>query len=1038
MNVSKKQFGIILGLLLLIFNIPAARAAYTLADAHPRVLITADELAVIAARMNGPEARDPYRTWFQRIRDRETAAQSDDGMAPDLMSLALLYNGTTEPAEKADIRQWYLDAIDQYLDGRVQTLHDDADSRCGPSYEAFIAMDLMWEEIPDATKLKAFEAASGINAFYWHSGVNAEEQDFGYHGAAGRAPAFAFAALFDGEPIMSHPDVVSDPDTYSFDTAIYIAAIQEELSGTGYFWRIENRIAGDPTYNSALPGDFGGMYDNIGYDTGEESWSIFLVAAVTSALSEDRLTGFLHDRYRGRFYQHLEIPHTATTYGTGENEFEERRIEVIWNTQTDWNTSPRENALAITATKYQDPHMQYYADRWRKRLNVYDYDYYITELDWMLCYYDDDLEISPPSANPTAMYFSGPGLVTMREDATPDAAFSVFVAGEGISRRYEDANSFLLSRKGPIVVHAGARIRYNEDNSRHAWYHIRSISKNIMKVFDPLERFDVDDEGRVLPLHDGTYELVPSDNMGGQLFETGIAESDGDYPTGYSDALTYRRDTAFDLGVWNTADIIKYEHVADDYTYTVGDGAPAYTGKIDFFEREYVYLRPDVFVMFDRVQAADPSFKKAWTIHTVDTPDTTTASDDIGQGGRAYTNARQFTMANEENITVLHTLLPEENRTVVRGGDTVLTQGHPLRNGTPIGGDAVMAGDTPRWLELFAVGTDTEGTVTLYGDAREGNGVSEDIVFDGTLQYYKNTIRTGDDVQFTDNRMIHDNAVWEPGQWAGYMLLLRGSGDMHIIVANTTDTLTLASSVDGSGVWAYSIVRPLANTYYHWQRIDQVTTTDMDVDNLTISVPHYFDTRGADGTVYGFSPHTDGQDDGYSKRTDLGQYTLEVETVVPETLTNFLNVFTLGDPGTQLPDATAFQNDSVAGAVIGDRMVVFARDRTMLSELTFDSPEAGQFDLLVMDLVPDTVYTLTSDGSTVTVSSTGSGAPVTTTPMGVLQGTVEITDVPQQEGNPAAGNTPFFAPSGSGGGCFIQSMQTGFSCWAANFPPCRE
>ena len=45
--------------------------------------------------------------------------------------------------------------------------------------------------------------------------------------------------------------------------------------------------------------------------------------------------------------------------------------------------------------------------------------------------------------------------------------FAVFVAGEGISRRYEDANSFLLHRKTNMVPHAGARIRFNADNDKH-------------------------------------------------------------------------------------------------------------------------------------------------------------------------------------------------------------------------------------------------------------------------------------------------------------------------------------------------------------------------------------------------------------------------------------------------------------------------------------------------------------------------------------------------------------------------------------------
>ena len=751
-----------------------ARADYALSSVHPRVLITPSELITIIERMYGTKAREPYLSWFQRVQTREQSAQSDVSKTPNLMSLALLYKATNNSQYKT----WYLNALETYLDSFVAMRQANAESQCGPSFACFTSMDIMWGDVPDSLKLKAFNASSGINAFFWHSGSNSPTRDFAYHSAIGTSQMFAFAALFDGDSILNHPDVIANPSVYSFDTSLFIKAMQEEFSATGTFWRTENRIAGDPTYNSALAGDFGGTYDNMAYDTAEESWSIFIASAYSTSLGVDKLTGFLHDQYRGRFYQNLGIPYTASVYGTGANQYKTHTMEIIWKTQTDGITGPAKNMLAITASKYKDPYMQYYADRWRKELNTYSYDYYTTEIPWMLCFYDDSIPIYLPSSNPTARYFSGPGIVSMRENWTDDASFAVFLAGEGLSRRYEDGNSFVLSRKGPVVVHAGARIRFNSDNNKHHWYHIRSISKNTLKIFDPDESFDVDSAGRITALHSGK-KLIESDNVGGQLFETAVSSADKPY----EGTLGARSSSAFELGIWNTADITKFEHVDANYTYTVGDATEAYSKKIDFFERELVYLRPNAFVMFDRVQTPDANFRRFWSIHTVDEPVSTLPTSATGYGMKTYSNVKKFTISNSKNVTTLHTIFPSENVAVARGGDTVLTTGNALKNGVNVDGAKITQSDMPRWLELFATGVDTQGSVTIYGDADEGVNTSETVAFTGKTQIYQNTTYGA---TLSGNRLTDNAQNWETNKWAGYMLKLHCAGcGLYAISANT-------------------------------------------------------------------------------------------------------------------------------------------------------------------------------------------------------------------------------------------------------------
>jgi len=184
--------------------------------------------------------------------------------------------------------------------------------------------------------------------------------------------------------------------------------------------------------------------------------------------------------------------------------------------------------------------------------------------------------------------------------------------------------------------------------------------------------------------------------------------------------------------------------------------------------------------------------------------------------------------------------------------------------------------------------------------------------------------------------------------------------------------------------WAYSIQRPLANSYNHWTRITSVTTTDMDISNFTISIPHYFDTVDAIGRLHTFAPHTDGRDDGYRKRPDLGQWTVNVEATTPALLDNFLNVITLKDPGAPRPTVALAQAAEVAGAMIDHRAVVFARNPQPLSSFSIDFPTAPASALL-FNLQPDTTYYYALAGTTLTVAGTDQGGGSgTTTSMGVL------------------------------------------------------
>ena len=88
-------------------------------------------------------------------------------------------------------------------------------------------------------------------------------------------------------------------------------------------------------------------------------------------------------------------------------------------------------------------------------------------------------------------------------------------------------------------------------------------------------------------------------------------------------------------------------------------------------------------VVFDRVQTADPGYRKVWTLHTSPGPIGLPTPVTTRHGMRRYADESLVTIAHPETVTYLDVLLPHENQVTIRGGDTVLASA-PLQSGQPI------------------------------------------------------------------------------------------------------------------------------------------------------------------------------------------------------------------------------------------------------------------------------------------------------------------------------------------------------------------
>ncbi|MBN1773827.1 MAG: hypothetical protein JXB32_21380 [Deltaproteobacteria bacterium] len=905
-----------------------------LRDQHPRVVIDPCRLAEALARMTGPAARDPYRRWFDEVRVRQDASGD-----VDWMNLALLYRATGEA---------------RYLEAWAARLEATAAADDLPAALLF-AVDLLWDELTDAHKTRVLEMASTEDRFYWHARQQSQgaEANWGYHSAHGVYPALAFAAAF------AHTDywlTVPDDDAW-FDAENYLVLVREELGETGHFFRIENRVAGGPPLDGALPGSFGGMYDNLGYDSGEESASVAVWFEWLNATGDRVFEEALHDRWRGTFWQTLRLPHTCSTEPAWNAPEAGCAHARIWNTQTDWMTEPNVEWSALTAMLYGDGRMQHYVNR-NAQLERTDRETF-DGLWRMLLWYDDGLAEEPPETNPTATYFAGPGLVALRDDWSTDATFAVLLGGDHYhgGRRYEDAGSFLLDRAGFRFPHAGARIRNNADNDLHNWFVRRSASKNTLKVFDPAE-----------PIPEDAWYDGPAYNLGGQLYDSVTLD-----PTG---GLAYTP----------RADVVRFEHVPGDWSYAVVDAAAAYGSKVRSFQREAVFLRPGTLLLLDRVESADPAFRKVWTAHAVDRPEAAASPAESAAGMRAWDDLGLLTLAAPDNVSRLHVLRPAANRVVVRGGGTELVRA-PLRAGEPVT-SGIAPCDVPRWVEVFGAGDDAVGSVTLSGEALEGAGSTETVELSARRDSLTSVRTSADTTSLTD-----DTQHWAPDQWRNYMVAYRGPDHVARITGNDEHTL-FGDFAAGADYWQYVIFRRLGNSYLHWRRIESISTADLDLAEVIVSTPHDFDTTDVAGTVVSFSPHTDGRDDQYTKRPDYGQWTIEVEPAgTPAAAAVFLHALTLRDPADAAPDvAPAPCAAACSAAVVDDRLVVFADGAEPLSAATAAVPRAGTWNVLLVDLRPGAEYHLEVAGRDVVLAEGSGGTPVSASAMGTAAAVVTVAD----------------------------------------------
>jgi len=242
-----------------------------------------------------------------------------------------------------------------------------------------------------------------------------------------------------------------------------------------------------------------------------------------------------------------------------------------------------------------------------------------------ILFVDPSAEQVAPEQLPETALFEGIGWVSMRGSWKGDAAFAHFKCGHW--RRGEpahlDNNSFFIYKNGPLAID-GIKPGTIDDPAHPGTpleklvpYGRMTIAHNTITVYDPDEK--------IMGVSQYQYKEAKDPfpvNDGGQTFRR---EKRADRPT----RLEQGR-------------IVAYEtHRLFDYV--CGDATESYhPKKLRQFTRQFVFIKPDVFVVFDRVESTNAEFPKHWLLHSYREPrisgDTATidAPGDDPRGGRLF------------------------------------------------------------------------------------------------------------------------------------------------------------------------------------------------------------------------------------------------------------------------------------------------------------------------------------------------------------------------------------------------------------------
>jgi len=232
-----------------------------------------------------------------------------------------------------------------------------------------------------------------------------------------------------------------------------------------------------------------------------------------------------------------------------------------------------------------------------------------------LLWYDPRIPALGPDRFPPARLFPENGHVVMRSDWTQDATYALFRCGrfgeiDGYwGRNNADNLHFIIAKRGVLAPDTGAVHSMNNkvlafagtknsENAPHIVNYARqTVAHNAITVGrDPIPHLAWNKKVLATTVRGG-QSLIQEKAWWPQW---GFKKKQGNFREGRITA--YETSPLFD--------------------YAVGDATHSYSPeRVTSITRQFVYLRPDTFVVFDRVKAAKPGLETIWMLHALYEPE---------------------------------------------------------------------------------------------------------------------------------------------------------------------------------------------------------------------------------------------------------------------------------------------------------------------------------------------------------------------------------------------------------------------------------
>lgn len=275
----------------------------------------------------------------------------------------------------------------------------------------------------------------------------------------------------------------------------------------------------------------------------------------------------------------------------------------------------------------------------------------------------------------------GAGYAQMRSGWEKGETLIDFKCGDYFwSHQFQNQNAFTIYRGGELAIQSGLYDAYWGPHMQ--FYYRPTVGSNSMLVIQPGETSWV-------PPGAANNNGVPNDKgfipeFGGQRScfmhpDYGSAENCFSF-----EKYLYRKHHQHHF---ETGDIKAWE-VGEGYTYVSGDATMAYnnpeftypnnTPKLDHASRDMVFLDKKYLIVFDRVNALDPTYEKRWLLHSIGEPQI--AAEKIHEEVPAHIatyRADRLRIDNGQGTLFVQTIFPE--RAVVRkvGGAPTMTAVRP-------------------------------------------------------------------------------------------------------------------------------------------------------------------------------------------------------------------------------------------------------------------------------------------------------------------------------------------------------------------------